>query len=133
MKVDSDQFNTSQIKFETKLYTSNSNASYFDEDDNPRCDEDNNVAYAKSVKNKPSKHFSNGDKFSFSFYIKTDPSKNIYDPWSIETNKTNSFINKVCKNQWSYREVSESVFNKYVNFLKTQNVQWLNNAQRELK
>jgi hypothetical protein len=133
MKVDTSVFNTSQQKFETKLFTNNSNASFFDEEDNPRSSEDNDKTYAKAVKNKPSKHFSNGEKFSFSFYIKTNPSKVIYDPNSINDTKIHSFINKVCKSEWSYREVSESVFNKYINFLKTENVQWLNNAQRELK
>jgi hypothetical protein len=35
------------------------------------------------------------------------------------------------KPEWEFKETNEVVFNKYINFLRTKNIAWLNNAERE--
>jgi hypothetical protein len=41
-------------------------------------------------------------------------------------------LDKVCKSTNGYKEVTESIFNMYLSYLRTQNPQWYNKAQREL-
>jgi hypothetical protein len=33
--------------------------------------------------------------------------------------------------EWEFKETTKQVFDKYINFLKTKNVAWLNNAERD--
>lgn len=117
-------------------FTNKGSESYLDDNENPRLDTDGPKVYAKAIKNKRSKHFSTEQPIGYSFYIKTDPNKKIYNPTvlqSIEPKIQKSFINKVCKNDLIFTEVTQSIFNQYINFLRTGNNMWLNRAQREIK
>jgi len=111
-------------------YTTFKHHSFIDDNGFPRLDEDSDLVYAKTIKNKKRKDLRDTNLYP-SFYIKTDPQKNIFNPFS-SPNK-GSFIDKTCKNSISFTEVTESIFNKYINFLKTENTTWLLNAQREIK
>lgn len=120
---------------DSKYYTTKINASFFDEEGYPRLINETETTYAKAIKNRLSRNFTDDRDLGYSFYIKTDPNKNIYDPtkrYSLRENKQN-FINRICKDQSSFTEVSESVFNSYINFLKTENSQWLTKTQRDLR
>jgi len=138
MKVNSQDFkithtNTSS---ETKLYTKRDFANFFDEEDNPRTSIDSDKVYAKAVKNKLSKNFADKNRVGYSYYVKAQPNKTLYNPmelYTIEPQLSKSFLNKICKSELMFLEVSESVFSKYLNFLKTSNHQWLTEAQREVK
>jgi hypothetical protein len=121
-----------------KFYTKIGLEDYVDDLGYPRLkDENNEHVYAKCTKDRKSKHFKDTSVVNrYSFYIITDPSKTIYNPiklHTIEPNIKKSFINQVCKSNLKFTEVSESIFNKYLNFLATENIQWLNHAQREIK
>jgi hypothetical protein len=116
-----------------RLYTLNGQEAYLDEGGFPRVSMDTDKVFAKAIKNKKSKTF--GGDYQYRFYIKTDPNKKVFNPielYSIQ--KANpSFLNKVCKSETVFTEVSESIFNQYINFLKTRQTQWLNSTQRELR
>ena len=121
---------------ETKLYTKKGQESYIDEESNYRLSVENNHVYAKAIKNKSPKSFADREKVRFSYHIKSQPNKILYNPldlYSIEPKISKSFINKICKNELMFIEVTESVFNKYLSFLRTENVQWLKEAQREIR
>jgi len=136
MALNPTDFTLNHSVAETKYYTRIGDQDYLDDDGNPRVYVDNNLVYAKAVKDKRSKHFNGPENMAYSYYVKTDPNKNLYDPTnlhSIEPKIKKSFLNKVCKSELVFSQVSESVFNKYLNFLKTENSQWLTTAQRELK
>jgi hypothetical protein len=134
MRVNLSDFQLNKTDQSIKLYTLLGQETSIDEDGFPRVDTENDKVFAKAVKNKLSKKFLS-DNPTYSFFIKTDPNHNIINP--IETysiKKINSnFLNKICKAESVFTEVTESIFNKYLNFLKTSNVKWLNSAQRELK
>jgi hypothetical protein len=118
-----------------KYYTIKGLESFVDEDNYPRLDKNSDNVFAKAVKNKLSKNFNSGI-VNYSYYIKTDPNKNIYDPrtsYSIEPKIKKSFINSICKNVLVFTEVSHSIFTKYINFLKTENKKLLQEIQREIK
>jgi len=114
-----------------QYYTTNKYQSFIDENGYPRSDSETEFTYAKIVNNKKRKSLDNNILYP-SFYIRTDPNKNILNPF--DPNKNNkSFINNVCKNTNNFSEVTESIFNKYINFLKTENPTWFHNAQREIR
>ncbi len=125
-----------QTNYLSEYYTLLGLEDHLDDDGYPKIDQDNNKGYAKKVKNKKSKSVSDRN-VSFRFYIKMDPNNNIINPVLLHSEKnhnlrTNSRLNQTCKETEQYKEVSESIFNKYLEFLKTKNSKWLNAAQREL-
>lgn len=112
------------------FFTISKYQSFVDENGFPRLESDSEHVYAKIVNNKKRKSLQDTNLYP-SFYIRTDPNKNIVNPF-YDTNKKN-FINKICKDSLDFSEVTESIFNKYINFLKSENPMWLSHAQREIR
>lgn len=130
------EFIVKQEKYEELLYTAKGYESFVDDNNCPRLESDGENVYAKAVRDKLTKSFSSGDTRNYSYYIKTDPSKNIYDPTikhTIEPNMKKNFINAVCKDSLKFTQVSQNVFNKYLEFLKTGSKKYLIEAQRDIK
>ena len=70
----------------------------------------------------------------YKFFVRVSQGKQLYDPfpkYSLSDNR-GSFVDKICKDNNPYKEVPESIFSMYLNYLKTENVMWLNKAQREM-
>lgn len=136
MRVNSSDFIINHSLSETKYYTKKGYENYLDDDGDPRLEKDCDKVYAKAVKDKPSKNFTDKNRVGYSYYIKSTPDKTLYNPtetYSIDPKIKKSFVNKICKNELQFLEVNESVFNMYLNFLKTENSQWLIKAQRTIK
>lgn len=136
MRINKSEFVISQSNVESKYYTKKGYEDYLDENDFPRLKVESSQTFAKAVKEKPNKKFNIAKNLSYSFYIKADPNKNLYNPielHSIEPKIKSSFINKICKSELVFIQVPESVFNKYLNFLKTESTKWLSEAQREIR
>ena len=135
MRIDFSDFQVTQPEQSQKLYSLLGQESYIDDQGFPRLETESDKTFAKAIKNKLSKKFISDSPPTYSFFIKTDPNHNIVNPIATYSMKiTNSnFLNKICKTEFSFTEVTESVFNKYLMFLKTSNIKWLNSAQRELK
>ena len=134
MRVDPSEFLVTESSYSTKLYTLIGQETYIDDDGCPRVEIENNMVFAKVVQNKPSKTFNNGHQYRF--YIKTNPNKIIHNPvetYSLKEKDSHAFLNKVCKAETVFTEVTQSIFNQYINFLKTKSIRWLDSAQRELK
>jgi hypothetical protein len=56
-------------------------------------------------------------------------SNNKISIYGTENNKT--FLDRICRSNQKFREVSEKTLNLYVKFLQSKNILWLNNAERE--
>lgn len=108
-----------------ELYTIIDKHDYLDTDSLPRCSKENssNVLAKKIYR----------DDGSIRYSIKLDNNGKIYNPLSIygET-KISSFLDRVCRSQNKYKDVNQKAFNMYLNFLKTKNIAWLHNAEREV-
>lgn len=107
---------------------------HLDDDGFPICSIANdNRVYAKKIKDKKNRTINKDN--TFSFYIKSYPNNRILNPIQIHSlqNNSSSYVDRICKGNLSFIEVNESIFSKYINFLKTKNITWLNMAQRELK
>lgn len=130
------EFITKTVEPEVKFYTKKGEESFVDEDKNYRSSIDSPQVYAKAIRKRLSKNFAGNKNLAYAFYIKSDPSRNLFNPMdlhSIEPKVKKSFINKVCKTELVFTEVTESIFNKYLTFLRTENIKHLQDAQREIK
>jgi hypothetical protein len=136
MKIDMSEFITKTDEPEQKFYTKKGEESFVDEDKNFRSSIESSQVYAKAIRKRLSKNFAGNKNLAYAFYIKSDPSRNLFNPidlHTIEPKMKKSFINKVCKTELVFTEVTESIFNKYLTFLRTENIKWLQDAQREIK
>lgn len=94
----------------------------FDKDNNPVLVRESDKALAKKV------IVNNKTKY----YIKVGAHGKIYNPIGMfSEGHANRFMSQSGKRAWEFREVNSKVFDMYLSFLKTKNIAWLNNAQRE--
>ena len=96
---------------------------FLDTENNPRTSKESPKVLAKIV----------GTPASNRYFIKVGTYGRIYNPIGMYSEgKAGKFLAKIGKNEWNFREVNKGIFDQYVNFLRTKNIAWLNNAEREL-
>jgi hypothetical protein len=115
-------------------YTGIKDSEFMDENNFPRSSIENEKVLAKAIKNKKSKNISNSN-IGYSYYLRILPSKTLIDSRKLYKvqDKEYSHIDFVCRSDKEFLEVSHDTFQKYINFLKTENIQWLNKAQQDIK
>lgn len=139
MKVNTNDFKVTKHSVgnnteDQKFYTLIGKQDFLDNDGYPRVSSENDIVYAKAIKDKPSKSLTSKE-YHYSYYLLITPNKEIYNPqvlYKVSEN-TSSFIDKVCKTPYSFQEVTKSIFDKYLAFLKSNSIQWYNSSQRELE
>lgn len=137
MKVNIEDFGVSHsepIPLDNKFYTLIDYQDFLDNNNNPCLSKLSDKVYAKAIFNKKTKHISDKKKY-YTYYVLMNPKNELYNPIQLHSsikNKTN-FIDKVCKSEWSFKEVEKSVFDTYIDFLRTKNIRLLNKANRSLK
>jgi hypothetical protein len=97
---------------------------FVDLNNNPRLNKetDDNIFAKKTVRADSSIRYS----------VRLSKDGKIYNPMSIYGQETNStFLDRVCRASGKFKDVNYKTFDLYVNFLKTKNVAWLHNAERE--
>ncbi|NBU33453.1 hypothetical protein EBZ38_14480 [bacterium] len=96
---------------------------YLDQDNNPRLTKETSKTLAKIIET----------SLSTKFFIKVGTYGRIYNPIGMYSEgKESKFLAKIGKNEWVFKEVNKGIFDQYVTFLRTKNIAWLNNAEREL-
>lgn len=114
---------TTQPLISYDLFTFFGDHDYLDDNEYPRTHEDTNKVLAKirtGVSNTK-------------YFVKVGSHGQIFNPIGIYSEgKQNKFLSKIGKLEFAFREVNKKVFDMYINFLKTKNSAWLNNAQREM-
>ena len=106
-----------------RYYTCLGEQEYLDEDGYSRVSEDADNIYAKSV-NK------NG---TTNFFVKCNRYGKLYNPTGMYTEGQHKRFNKMIgANEFTFKKVNLRIFELYTSFLKTKNIAWLNNAEREL-
>ena len=133
MKVEHNSFVVNNKLPQSKYYTTLQYQEFSDEDECSRISKDSDKVFAKSVPERLPKD--NESKISQTkYYIRGSNGKNLFDPfpkYSVSDNKS-SFVDKVCKGDQRFIEVTQSIFDKYINFLKTENRQYFISAQKEI-
>lgn len=117
------------IKANTVVYTMSGKQDFLDEDGYPRLNdlsgkkaEDRHEAHAKVLPD--------GDKTKF--FAKIGRHGKLYNPIGMYSEGTSAkHVKHAGRPEWVFREVTKKVFDYYIQFLKTKNAAWLNNAERE--
>lgn len=124
--MENDIFRMNPNKVESKStyvrYTVFGQHDDIDRDGNPLTDEEKNcLAYIKRLGHDEQ------------YYLKIGLHGKIYNPIGLYSEgKSNKFLSRVGKQEYNFTKVNSKVFNMYLNFLRTKNLAWLNNAEREL-
>ena len=94
-----------------------------DSDGFPRLDqeqEDHYDAYSKKI----------GKRVKY--FVKRGRYGRLYNPIGMYSEGTaKKQMRHAGRPEWEFKETNETVFNKYINFLRTKNIAWLNNAERD--
>lgn len=115
-----------EVKKENEFYTLNGLEDYKDTENNPRINQENDSkVLAKKIVREDN---------SIRFSVKLGNNGKMYNPVSIYGEEKNSnFLDRICRNTNKFRDVNSKAFDLYVKFLKTKNIAWLNNAEREME
>jgi hypothetical protein len=107
---------------EYKYYTIFGSHSSLDENGNPVIEnKKNSFAYSRLLAGEQT------------FYLKIGMYGKIFNPMGLYSEgKQNKFLSKIGREEYTFKKVSQKVFDLYLNFLRTKNTAWLNNAEREL-
>jgi hypothetical protein len=95
--------------------------------DGDHVDEDGNYRHEKEKESTLAK--SDNDKF----FIKVGLDNRAYNPIGMfSEGQRNKILSKIGKKEFNFKRVNKRVFELYLSFLKTKNIAWLNNTNREL-
>jgi hypothetical protein len=98
---------------------------FIDDNGNPRANIDN-----KSILAKTSISENNNQSY---YFLKVGAHGRIFNPMGLYSEgKQLKFMSKIGKNEFEFKKVNKKVFDLYLNFLRTKNIAWLNNAEREM-
>jgi hypothetical protein len=114
---------TTAEKYTYQRYTLFGQQETLDKEGNPITSKERNTyAYTRSSL-----------KGKANYYIKVGLHGKVYNPMGLYSEgKANKFMSKIGKNEYNFSKVNQRVFDMYLNFLRTKNIAWLNNAEREL-
>lgn len=122
------------------FYTIKGQEDFLDENGNPIVDsESSNNIFAKAIYGRKSRELKSSSglgQVSYRYYILMNPEKIPYNPktyFSVTDNNKLSFIDSKCKEGWTFQEVPQVIFDKYLSFLRTSSIKLLKETQRELK
>jgi len=102
-----------------KYYTIFGMEDYVDDNGNTRQTTENKNTFAKEINGK--------------YMIKIGLDNRVYNPIGMfSEGKANKILAKIGKNEFNFKKVNPKVFDLYLSFLRTKNIAWLNNANREL-
>jgi hypothetical protein len=114
---------TIQQETSAELFTVFGKQDFLDKNNNPQLRLESDEVFARRVLRKDG---------SIKYSIRLSNTGKLFNPLSIYGQEQNhSFLNRVCRSNSKFKEVNEKTFSWYVKFLKTKNVAWLNNAERE--
>ena len=111
-------------KKQNSFYCSLDDQEFIDDENNPRChDENSNKVLAKL------KYKIDG---SPKYLIRIDLNKKLFNPKSsLSDNRNLKLIDRDGADKIKFKEVNLKSFSMYLNFLRSNNEAWLNNAERE--
>jgi len=110
---------TSEVTNEDLFYTLFGMEDFVDTDGNTRQNTEGKKTFAKRVDGK--------------CLVKIGIDGRAYNPIGLfSEGHANKTLAKIGKGQYNFKRVNSKVFDLYTSFLRTKNIAWLNNANREL-
>jgi len=115
--------NKTDLDKTTSYYTLIGDHDTLDKNDQPIANSESKKVLAKKVE------YENRTKY----YIKVGTYGKIYNPIGLYSEgHANKFLSKIGKKAFEFQEVNPKAFDFYLSFLRTKNLAWLNNAEREM-
>jgi hypothetical protein len=115
--------NNTKQHSQSSYYSTINSYDFIDEDNNPRIEKEDDARVLAKEKIK-----SDGNP---KYLIRLNNHKKLYDPTvDLSENKSNDLFQYDNQNV-DFKEVSKTTFNLYLSFLRTMNVSWIRNAERE--
>lgn len=107
---------------DNQYYTLVGQEDFIDDENNPRLKQDDNRVLAKkTLQNK------------LKYLIKLDNVGKFYNPMSpVSSVKPIKILQTISISDTRFKEVNQTAFNMYLNFLRSKNIAWINNAEREV-
>lgn len=120
------QQNINATTTESMYFTLYGNHDFIDDNGNPRANQNN-------TKHILAKQINSDNKNQTYYYIKVGAHGRIFNPIGMYSEgKQQKFLSKIGKNEFEFEKVNQKTFELYLNFLRTKNIAWLNNAEREM-
>lgn len=117
--VDSSKVVNEEDKID-KFYTMWGTEDFIDDDGNTRQNQENKETFAKNINGK--------------YFVKIGLDNRVYNPLGLfSEGRANKVLAKIGKNEFNFKRVNSKVFDLYLSFLRSKNIAWLNNANRELQ
>lgn len=115
-----------ESNYSSEYYTVLGQHDYLDEDKNPRLNEpEDGKLMAEKVVYKDGRS---------TFYVRVGTYGKLYNPIGMFTEgRIKKYLAKFGKKEWTMKKVNPKVFQFYVSFLRTKNLAWFNNAEREME
>lgn len=130
--IDEKKASNKEVRSEAQVvtYTVTGKQDFLDEEGFPRLSdtadkkaEERHEAYAKILP----------DKGKQKFFAKIGRHGRLYNPIGMYSEGTSArHVKHAGRPEWEFREITRKVFNYYIQFLKTKNTAWLNNAERQM-
>ena len=118
------QNHQSNKKNEDEFYTLIGNEESIDSKGNPVVSDSSQKIYAKKI-------FRSDN--SYRFYVRLSNNGSLYNPVSVYgEEKYNTFLDRVVRDGVKFKEVNNKAFDMYLNFLRTKNIAWYYNTEREM-
>lgn len=112
--------------YKSKYYTVIGQHDFMDDDKHPMLDTaDDNKLMAEKIT------YNDGRE---AFCVRVGTYGKLYNPIGMYSEgRLKKYMAKFGKKEWTMKKVNPKVFEFYVSFLKTKNLAWFNNAEREME
>ena len=115
---------TSEQEDHNKYYTCFGDQEWVDDDGYSRVSENSDKIYAQSK---------SSEYGGTNYFVKGNRYGKLFNPSGMYSEGQHKRFNKLTgSDEFQFKKVSLRVFELYTSFLKTKNVAWLNNAEREM-
>jgi hypothetical protein len=134
MKISTQEFTINKNEAESRYYTISLYQEFTDDENCYRLNKNGDKVFAKAIKEGLSRNINNLEPFQFKYYVRKHTGNKLFDPfpkYSMNDNKS-SFLDRICKDDQQFIEVTKIAFDQYITFLNTQSKQHLISAQREI-
>lgn len=114
-----------------KVYTYYGEHEFLDENGFPMLEVEEGIENVFNLTDAYAVSFSRGAKTNY--YVKRGKHGRLYNPIGMYSEgNSKKQLKHAGKPEWNFSATNEKIFTYYINFLKTRNLSWLNNAEREV-
>ena len=120
-KQDNEQ-NTENMEEEMKLYTVLGEQEFIDKHKLPRTHSEAKALAKEITANGETKYFAKVNSYG-----------KLYNPIGMfSEGKSNKFLSRIGRNEYNFKRITSRTFELYTSFLKSRNIAWINQAEREM-